>query len=69
MNTLVLPLPGRKARRSGLFGWVANVFAGVRDGLRLARHYQELSALSDAELARKGLARKDIVRAAMAALD
>jgi hypothetical protein len=69
MNTLALPLPGSPGRRLRLFGYVADIFGGMRDGLRLARIYNELNALSDAELARRGIKQRgDVARAALAAL-
>jgi uncharacterized protein YjiS (DUF1127 family) len=66
MNTLAISIPGGRDRGSRLLAFLANLFGGLRDGLRLARHYRELSELSDAQLARRGLKRCDIARAAVA---
>jgi uncharacterized protein YjiS (DUF1127 family) len=67
MSTLAISLPRNRGSRT--LGLIANVFAGMRDGLRLARHYRELSQLSDSQLARRGLERGDIARAAVDAID
>ncbi len=69
MTTLILPFPsGRDAgtRRSGLLRFFRDLADGLRDGLELARRYDSLTAMSDAELARIGLRRKDIPQATLA---
>lgn len=38
------------------------VLLGIGDGLAAARRYERLAAMSDAELARLGLAREDVPR-------
>jgi hypothetical protein len=43
------------------------LFAGIADARRMAHDYDELSRLSDAELAARGLARPDIPRAVIGA--
>lgn len=45
-----------------LFGAVAAFFEGIREGKAMADRYDHLSKLSDAELARLGLGRQEIVR-------
>jgi hypothetical protein len=54
---------GRRA--SALRETLSKAWLGLRDGLRAARAYERLSAMSDAELARRGLSRDAILRAAM----
>lgn len=63
MSTLSLSLA--RPRRLRFAEIVVELFAGMRDGLRIARRYHELEAMSDAELSRLGLARKDIARVAV----
>jgi len=55
--------PGRPA--SALRETLSKTWQGLRDGVRAWRSYQRLSAMSDAELARRGLSREEILRAAM----
>ena len=43
---------------------VGNVFSAIRDGIRAARSYEELSRLSDHSLADIGLNREDIAQMA-----
>jgi len=65
MNTLTLPFPsGRPTGRSGFMRFLTGVVDGVRDGLTLASRYDNLT-LNDAELARRGLRREDIMRAVL----
>ena len=45
-----------------LFAGVAAFFEGIREGKAMADRYDRLSKLSDAELARLGLGRQEIVR-------
>jgi hypothetical protein len=68
MNTLVLPRPTGQDRRLRVFEVAADLIGGLRDGLLMARHYHALNSLSDAELARRGLARQDLIRAAVKAV-
>ncbi|MCB4768024.1 DUF1127 domain-containing protein [Ancylobacter sp. Lp-2] len=44
---------------------VVAFFDAVSEGRRIAQRYEALSRLSDAALARRGLARQDIARAAV----
>ena len=55
--------PGRRA--SALRETLSKTWLGLRDGVRAARTYRRLKAMSDAELARRGITREDILRAAM----
>jgi len=63
MNALAftLSLP----RRSRVVTMFTEWFAGIQDGLRIARRYEQLRAMSDAELAAIGLARHEIAAAAV----
>ena len=66
MTSLTLPFrPGRKDRspRFPVAGFLNDLADGLREGLRLARRYDSLTALSEAELARLGLRREDIPQA------
>ncbi|GLK86024.1 DUF1127 domain-containing protein [Ancylobacter defluvii] len=45
---------------------VAAFFEAVGEGRRIAQRYEALSRLSDVALARRGLTRQDIARAAVA---
>lgn len=44
---------------------VAAFFDAVGEGRRIAQRYEQLSRLSDAALAKRGLTRQDIARAAV----
>jgi uncharacterized protein YjiS (DUF1127 family) len=55
--------PGRRA--SALRETLSKTWHGLQDGLRAARTYERLSGMSDAELARRGLSREEILRHAM----
>jgi len=57
------PALGRRA--SALRGTLSKTWQGLRDGVRAARTYQRLNAMSDAELARRGISREEILRVAM----
>jgi len=52
--------------RSGARGYFANVLAGIRDGGAMHARYEALARLSNADLARRGLTRGDIMRAVVA---
>ena len=69
MNTLTLPFPsgrGAGTRRFSILRFFNDCADGLREGLELARRYDTLTAMSDAELARIGLRREDIPQAALA---
>jgi hypothetical protein len=55
--------PTRGARAGRYF---ANVLAGIRDGGAMHARYEELARLSNTDLAQRGLARGDIMRAVLA---
>ena len=68
MTTLTLPFPsgrGAGTRRFSLLRFFNDFADGVRDGLELARRYDTLTAMSDAELGRIGLRREDIPQATL----
>ena len=60
MTTLALPRLGRETRLRRFFGAVSEFLAGIRLARAMAHRYNTLSRLSDAELARRGIAREDI---------
>lgn len=62
MSALALTLPRRSVRRLRVLGFTKDLFAGLFDGLHMMRRYNALTALSDVELAQKGLKRQDIAR-------
>ena len=53
----------------GLWAWVANWVGTCADYYEAAALYEELSQLSDAELARRGLDRPNLARDLCAACD
>jgi hypothetical protein len=66
MTALTMPFPsGRPTRGSGVLKFLSGLAAGVRDGLAVAARYDKLARLSDSDLARLGLRREDIPRAAL----
>ena len=68
MTSLTLPSPsGRGAGSwgSGILRFFNGFADGVHDGLELARRYDTLTAMSDVELARIGLRRRDIPQATL----
>ena len=56
---------GPRRRASALREALSKTWLGLRDGVRAARTYQRLKAMSDAELARRGISREEILRIAM----
>jgi hypothetical protein len=68
MTTVTLPFPsgrGAGTKRFSILGFFNDFADGLRDGLELARRYDTLTAMSDAELACIGLRREDIPQAAL----
>ena len=66
MSALTLATLAREAPRLMAIGrFFADVFAGIREAREIEQRYAMLSRLSDAALARRGLAREDIPRAAV----
>jgi hypothetical protein len=49
------------ARLHRFMGVLATLFEGIREGREMAARYDQLSKLSDGELARRGIARSEIV--------
>ena len=68
MSTLALSRSSSHGRRLRVLELATGAIAGVRDGLRIARHFNALNSLSDAELARRGLTRGDLARMAVQAV-
>ena len=56
---------GPRRRTSALRETLSKTWQGLRDGVRTWRSYQRLSAMSDAELARRGITREESLRVAM----
>ena len=56
---------GLRPRASALRETLSKTWLGLRDGVRAARSYQRLNAMSDADLARRGISREEVLRAAM----
>jgi uncharacterized protein YjiS (DUF1127 family) len=66
MTTATLPRLSTPAGRPlGLFRFLATVVEGVIEARAIEHRYNELSRLSNTELARLGLTRQDIARAAV----
>jgi hypothetical protein len=66
MNTLTLPFPsGRDTGRTSILRFLSDLVDGIGDGLALAARYDRLAYMSDVELARLGLRRVDVPRAAL----
>jgi hypothetical protein len=53
-------------RRAGIARHFANVLAGIRDAGDMHARHQALARLSNGDLARRGLARHDIMRSVLA---
>ena len=64
MSSVALPspLPSRRVRGLGIFGFIRELLAAVREGQELATRYKLLAYLSDEELTALGLKREDIPR-------
>jgi hypothetical protein len=66
MTTAALPrLTTPASRPSGLFQYLADIFEGVNEGRVFAARYDRLSRMTGSELAKLGLTRADIPRAAV----
>ena len=59
-----VPASGRPARRAGLIAAAGAFLSLVARSIEAARAYEVLSQMTDAELARRGLARADIAAVA-----
>ncbi len=64
MTTAALPRFSMPTRPR-LFQLAVDVFEGIAEGREIAYRYERLARLTNAELARLGLTRYDIPRAAM----
>lgn len=51
--------------RHGLWGGIVEFFAGLRTGFRAYETFSRLDAMTDAQLAARGLSRQDVARKAM----
>ena len=61
MTTLALPSSTRRfSFFRGFVSVLSKLIAGARDGHAMARRYEALSRLSDAQLAARGMRREDI---------
>ncbi len=66
MTSLTLPFPsGRPTRGNAIMRFLNGLADGLREGIALAARYDRLAQKSDAELARLGLRREDVPRAAL----
>ena len=66
MTALTLATLAREAPRlAAIARFFADVLAGIREAHEMEQRYEMLSRLSDAALARRGLTREDIPRAAV----
>jgi hypothetical protein len=66
MTVLTLPLrAGRPECRNGILHFLNSLADGVREGVAIAGRYDTLAQKTDNELARIGLRREDIPRAAL----
>ena len=65
MTTLALPRIPTPSSAQAVTRFAVNVYEGIMEGRDIAYRYERLSRLSNAELARLGLTRRDIPRAAV----
>jgi uncharacterized protein YjiS (DUF1127 family) len=66
VTSLTLPRPsGRGTRGNRILRFLNDLAGSFHEGLELARRYDILAAKSDAQLARLGLRREDVPRAAL----
>jgi hypothetical protein len=63
MTALTLALKAPANRLAAVSRSVAEFFAGISEGQEMARRYEELSRMSDAGLAARGLTREDLPQA------
>jgi uncharacterized protein YjiS (DUF1127 family) len=70
MTTVTLPrLSTPAARPTRAFRFLADLIGGVIEARQIEQRYHELTRLSNVELARLGLTRQDIPRAAVLGLN
>ena len=67
MTSLTLPFPSGRGNRGGggFMRFLHGLADGLREGISLAARYDSLAQKSDEELARLGLRREDVPRAAL----
>ncbi len=63
MTALALALKAPSARFAAFSRSVAEFFAGISEGQEMARRYEELSRMSDAALAARGISREQLPQA------
>lgn len=63
MTALTLALKAPATRLAAFGHAIAEFFAGISEGQEMARRYEELSRMSDAGLAARGLTRADLPQA------
>ena len=63
MTALTLALKAPATRLAAFGHAIAEFFAGISEGQEMARRYEELSRMSDAGLAARGLTREDLPHA------
>ena len=63
MTALTLALKAPATRLAAFGHAIAEFFAGISEGQEMARRYEELSRMSDAGLAARGLTREDLPQA------
>lgn len=56
-----------RSTNGSFFGYLAALFAGIREGKDIARRYEALNRLSDRQLAQRGLERATLAQAAVEA--
>ena len=64
-QTTTIGIADQSALLSRITAWCTHFAEGVREGQEIAARYHALSQLSTAELARRGLNRQMIARAAL----
>ena len=65
MTAVTLPRLPAATPVQGLTRFAVDAFEGIMEGREIAYRYELLSRLSNVELARRGLTRQDIPRAAV----
>lgn len=63
MTALTLALKSRAPALAAVGHFFSELFAGLAEGQEIARRYEELSRLSDAALAARGITREELPQA------
>jgi uncharacterized protein YjiS (DUF1127 family) len=63
MTALALTLKGSAPRLRAVGRFFADLFGGIAEGHEIARRYEELSRMSDAALAARGVTREELPQA------